>query len=112
MLELTQLGSWRPPIVETVATTGAGVEESWTAVAEHRSWLIEDGSLEERRRRRLAREFHQILLARVGQEIDDLVGADRFADAVAELSNGVLDPYEAADRLLSGLFPPTRGPGG
>ncbi len=111
MLELTQLGSWRPPIVETVATTGAGVEEVWTAIAEHRSCLLEDGSLEERRQRRLAREFHQILLARVEQEIDDLVGADRVADAVAELSTGALDPYEAADRLLSGLFPRTRGEG-
>jgi len=109
MLELTQHGSWRPPILETVATTGDGTEELWTAITEHRSCLIGDGSLEERRQRRLAREFHQILLARVEQEIDDLVGADRVADAVTELSNGTLDPYEAADRLLSGLFPRTLG---
>ena len=109
MLELTQFGSWRPPILETVATTGEGTEELWTAIAEHRSCLIGDGSLEEGRQRRLAQEFHQILLARLAQEIDDLVGADRVADAVTELSNGTVDPYEAADRLLSGLFPRTPG---
>ena len=53
----------------------------------------------------------QILLALVEQEIDDLLAADRFAATLTELSNGTVDPYEAADRLLSALFP-TGGPGG
>ncbi len=112
MLDLTQLGTWRPPIVETVAATGDGVEEVWTAIAEHRSSLLADGTLEERRRRRLAREFRQILLALVEQEIDDLLAADRFATTLTELSNGTVDPYEAADRLLSALFPTGRPGGG
>ena len=54
--------------------------------------------LEAFRRQRLAREFHQILLARVEQQLDALLAADRFAPLVAEMSSGVLDPYEAADR--------------
>ncbi len=111
MLDLTQLGTWRPPIIETAATTGDGVEEVWSAIAAHRSSLTDDGTLEERRGRRLAREFHQILLARAEQEIDDLVADDRFAGTLIELSTGATDPYEAADRLLSELFP-TGGPGG
>ena len=41
MLDLTQLGDWRPPIVETVATEGKGVDELWTAIGEHRAHLIE-----------------------------------------------------------------------
>jgi LAO/AO transport system kinase len=105
MLELTQLGDWRPPIVETVATDGNGVDALWTTIVEHRAHLIEGGDLDESRRRRLAREFHQILLARVGQQLDALLAEDRFAGVVADLSSGVLDPYEAADRLLDGLLP-------
>jgi LAO/AO transport system kinase len=105
MLELTQLGDWRPPIVETVATEGNGVDALWTTIGEHRAHLIEGGDLDESRRRRLAREFHQILLARVGQQLDALLAEDRFAGVVADLSSGVLDPYEAADRLLDGLLP-------
>jgi LAO/AO transport system kinase len=105
MLDLTQLGDWRPPIVETVASGGDGVDELWTAITDHRTHLTVTGELEESRRRRLTREFHQILLARVEQQLDGLLAADRFAPLVADLSSGALDPYEASDRLLDGMFP-------
>ncbi len=105
MLDLTQLGDWRPPIIDTVASTGDGVDALWTAITEHRAHLVASGNLEAFRRERLAREFRQILLARVEDELDELMAADRFAGVVADLSSGALDPYAAADRLLSGLFP-------
>jgi len=105
MLELTQLGDWRPMIVDTVASSGDGVDELWTAISDHRDHLIANGNLERFRRERLAREFHQILLARVEQQLDGLLAADRFAPLVADMSNGTLDPYQAADQLLDGLFP-------
>ena len=105
MLDLTQLGEWRPPIVDTVASSGDGVDELWTAITDHRAHLVATGDLERFRRERLAREFHQILLARVGHQLDELMAADRFAGVVSDMSSGTLDPYQAADRLLSGLLP-------
>jgi LAO/AO transport system kinase len=105
MLELTQLGDWRPPILETVASSGEGVDELWTAITDHRAHLQATGALEASRRARLAREFHQILLARVEEHLDELLAGDRFAPVVADLAAGVIDPYEAADRLLGGLLP-------
>jgi LAO/AO transport system kinase len=105
MLDLTQLGDWRPPIVDTVASSGDGVDDLWTAIADHRSHLIANGDLERFRRERLAREFHQILLARVEHQLDALLAADRFAGVVADMSAGTVDPYEAADRLLAGVLP-------
>ena len=105
MLDLTQLGDWRPPIVDTVASSGDGVDDLWQAIVDHREHLLATGSLDAFRRQRLAREFHQILLARVEHQLDELLAADRFAGVVADMSEGVLDPYEAADRLLDGLLP-------
>jgi len=105
MLDLTQLGDWRPPIVDTVASTGEGVDDLWTAITDHRSYLLSSGALEASRRARLAREFHQILLARVEEQLDELLAGDRFAPVVADLAAGAIDPYEAADRLLGGLLP-------
>jgi len=105
MLDLTQLGHWRPPIVETVASSGVGVDDLWTAITDHRAHLVASGELESSRHLRLTREFHQILLARVEQRLDALLAADRFAPLVADLSSGALDPYEASDRLLDGMFP-------
>jgi LAO/AO transport system kinase len=110
MLDLTELGTWRPEIVETVASTGEGVEELWAAIGRHRRQLIAEGTLDELRRRRLTREFHQILTARLEQDIDRLLAADRFAGIFGAMAAGELDPYEAADRLLSGMMPDPDGP--
>ncbi len=109
MLDLTELGPWRPQIVETVASTGDGVEALWVAIGEHRRHLIGGGTLDDLRRRRLTREFHQILLARVEQQIDQLMASDRFAAITAAMEGGDLDPYEAADRLLSAWGRPPTG---
>ncbi len=105
MLDLTQLGDWRPPIVDTVASSGEGVDDLWTAIAGHRDHLVANGDLERFRRQRLAREFHQILLARMEQYLDAVMVDEQFAGVVTEMSDGTLDPYEAADRILAGLFP-------
>src|SRR5450631_1006407 len=64
MLDLTELGAYRPPIVETVASKGEGIEALWDTVARHRDHQIEHGLLDESRRQRLMGEFRQILLAR------------------------------------------------
>jgi LAO/AO transport system kinase len=101
MLDLTELGAWRPPIVETVASKGDGIEALWSAIGEHRAHQIEHGTLERMRRKRLELEFHQIVTARVGERIDALAAADRFADIMAAMVAGDVDPYQAADRLLA-----------
>jgi LAO/AO transport system kinase len=101
MLDLTELGAWRPPIVETVASTGVGIEELWTAIGEHRSHQIEHGTLERMRRQRLEREFHQIVTARVEERIDALTAADYFAGIAEAMVAGDINPYEAAERLLA-----------
>jgi len=115
MLELTDLGDWRPPIVETVASTGEGVDALWDVIEDHRNHQIESGTLAELRRQRLEREFHQILMARLAVQIDELMTTTPFAGVTSALAAGDLDPYQAADRLLAGLRdasdpldPPTR----
>jgi LAO/AO transport system kinase len=101
MLDLTELGSWRPPIMETVASKGEGIEALWSAVGDHRSHQIAHGTLALMRRQRLELEFHQIVTARVGERIDALIEADHFADITAAMVSGDIDPYQAADRLLA-----------
>ena len=109
MLDLTELGEWRPPIVETVASTGDGVDELWEAVGDHRRHQMESGLLADARRRRLRREFDQILVARVKQRIEEVMTDERFADiadVTEAIGTGDLDPYEAVDRVLAAIMPP------
>ncbi len=103
MLDLTEMGDWRPPIVDTVATTGEGVDELWATVGRHRDHQIGQGTLASRRRQRLEREFRQILLSRVVEQIDEATADDRCAPIVSAMLEGSLDPYEAADRVVSAL---------
>jgi LAO/AO transport system kinase len=100
MLDLTDLGPWRPPIVDTVATTGEGVEELWATIGRHRHHLIDRGILDLQRRERLEREFHQILVARLSERAEVLIAAGRADDVHRAMLDGDLDPYEAADRVL------------
>ena len=101
MLDLTQLGEWRPPIVETVASSGEGVDELWTAIGDHRAHLTATGALESSRRERLAREFHQILVARVEERIDTCWPTTGRAAVVADTGRRVARP-------LRGGRPPAR----
>jgi len=114
MLDLSVAGDWRPPVVETVAATGEGVEALWGEVTRHQRRLDGDGSLDRRRRERLERELRQVLAARIEGEIRHLTGGREFAAVVDEVVGHRLDPYEAADRLVREVgrsdpgSPPTR----
>lgn len=100
MLDLSAGGDWRPPIVETVASTGKGIEELWAAVARHRAYLLASGELERRRRRRLDKELRRVLVARVLEQIEAIASGEGYAEALRAVADGRLDPYDAADRLL------------
>ena len=100
MLDLSSLGQWRPPIIDTIASTGEGLEELWNAVARHREHLASSGILEQRRADRMAHELRRVLMARSALVIDELAAGEEFASAVKALAAGELDPYQAADRLM------------
>jgi LAO/AO transport system kinase len=101
MLDLARPDAWRPEIVDTTATAAEGVSELWGAVARHRAHLLGSGQLTVRRADRLALELRRVLLARTEVHIDELVAGEEFSSSVKALVAGELDPYHAADRLLS-----------
>ncbi len=101
MLEMSEL-SWKPEIVQTIATQGAGVEELWRAVQSHRAYQEENGLLDKRRRRRIGREIRDIVAERMRERVESHEQGllDRLTDDVAARR---LDPYRAADRLIEAL---------
>ncbi|MFE9403658.1 methylmalonyl Co-A mutase-associated GTPase MeaB [Streptomyces sp. NPDC006530] len=96
-------GDWRPPIVKTVAARGEGIDEVLEALEKHHAWMAEHGVLAERRRARAAREVETIAVTALRERIGSLHG-DRRLDALAQrIVDGELDPYAAADELVSSL---------
>lgn len=103
MLDLSAESTWRPPIVETVAARGEGIDDLWAAIRAHRGHLVEEGLLDHRRRERLVRQFQQIVAGRVEDLLARFEEAGRFAELRARMIDGAIDPYDAADALLSAL---------
>ncbi len=104
MLDLTALGDWRPPVLETSASTGVGVDALWDEIARHERHLAEQGALERTRARRLEREFRIVLAARIQSEVDRLSTGGEFAGLAQAVAEHRLDPYDAADRLVDAVY--------
>jgi LAO/AO transport system kinase len=100
MLDLTAPSDWRPPVVETVATSGEGVDQLWAEVARHRAHLAASGGLDRRRRRHIATELRRVIVALTLRRADAVAAGGTFDGAVDDIAAGRTDPYAAADRLL------------
>jgi LAO/AO transport system kinase len=94
-------GEWKPPIVSTTAATGEGIDDLVSAIGKHREWLTASGQLEERRRARAREEISAIALAGLRQRMGGLPGESRLDELAASVAAGKLDPYSAADDLIS-----------
>ncbi|HJR26005.1 MAG TPA: methylmalonyl Co-A mutase-associated GTPase MeaB [Acidimicrobiales bacterium] len=99
-LDMSERGSWRPPVVTTTATTDAGTDELWGAIGAHRGHLESSGELEPRRRARIGDELARILAALLRERAIDSAGA-RLDELAAEVASRSVDPWTAAERLLS-----------
>ncbi|RKD95693.1 methylmalonyl Co-A mutase-associated GTPase MeaB [Halopiger aswanensis] len=93
--------SWRPPIVETVATTGDGVADFVDELAAHRDYLVDSGTLADNARQRYAEEIRTHLRedvhALLEEQLERAGGVDDLAEAVRR---GETDPYSIVDDVL------------
>jgi LAO/AO transport system kinase len=117
MLDLSSVSSlprdgWRPPVVETVASDGAGVDRLWVEIARHRGHLVAGGVLERARAGRLEQELRRVLVARLLHRVEEIGAGDDYREALQAVVEGRLDPYGASERLLAPVLPPAPPPGG
>jgi LAO/AO transport system kinase len=88
---------WKPPIVTTVATRNEGIQELVSRLNQHWAWLSDTGELKNRRLARAREELTALAFAALrgrlaGGRLDELAG---------QVADGTLDPFQAADELLS-----------
>ena len=104
MLDLGPHVAWTPPIVQTVATTGDGIDALWDAVAAHRDHLVETGLLERRRRERLHNEIREMVKARVVRMAEESCRGPRFDAIVEQATRGDFDPQRVAEQVVAETF--------
>jgi len=104
MLAMASYGpsDWKPPIVSTAAATGGGIADLAAAIGKHRDWLAAAGQGDERRLRRVREEISAIALGELRQRMGGLPGESRLDELAGRVVAGDLDPYSAADELISG----------
>ncbi|MEY3362440.1 MAG: hypothetical protein RL531_2159 [Actinomycetota bacterium] len=100
MLDLSGHPEWRAPIVQTVATTGRGVDEFWAAIRSHREFMLAQDRLAGRRDQRTREELRTIVLARLIDAADARCAGPAFDALVREVAERRTDPYTAAATLL------------
>src|SRR5579875_2098357 len=70
MLDMSMtMGEWRPPVVMTSAASGEGIDELWSAIGDHRSYLAGSGELDSRRSRRLLDELRRVLISSIERDL-------------------------------------------
>jgi LAO/AO transport system kinase len=93
-------GGWKPPIITAAAMNGPGDEgiaELVRRLDEHWSWLGSSGELERRRRARAREEITALAFA----ALRDRLTADGLDELAAQVADGTLDPFQAAEEVLA-----------
>jgi LAO/AO transport system kinase len=95
---------WTPPVVETIATTGEGVDDLRDALDDHQQYLATTSEGEGRRRRRAETEIRRLLRSDLGalaeQVLDHHGGMETVASQVARRET---DPYTVVGQLVDPL---------
>ena len=88
---------WKPPIVTTVAVKGEGIDELVSRLDQHWAWLNSSGELKSRRQARAREELTALAFAALRGRL----AASRLDELASQVADGTLDPFAAADELLS-----------
>jgi LAO/AO transport system kinase len=91
-------GDWKPPIVKTEATTGAGVPELWQAIRTFRE-QTQDRRAQRQRARQEAR-VRDLVSHAFMTHLERTLAAGEFEQVIAAVADRRLDPYSAARDLL------------
>lgn len=89
---------WEPPIVETIATDGTGLDTLFAELERHYTWLQSTGALEERRQQRRLADLRRV----IREDVRTYVEARLRNDIPVEDADP-FDPYALADELLEPL---------
>lgn len=95
---------WRPPIVDTVATTGRGAAALWAAIDAHREHQGASGALTQRRERFFKLALRAMLQESFFRQFDQLATTDEYAHTMRSLADGTCSLPNAAMKLSARIL--------
>jgi LAO/AO transport system kinase len=93
--------TWDVPILETVATTGTGLEALWAAIQRHYAVAESSGALAERRASHAEAHVLELVLSQMRERFDEAVrDQPPLRDTIASVRSGKLDAHSAARAIV------------
>jgi LAO/AO transport system kinase len=90
---------WRIPVLKTSAIKHQGIVELIDAIEQHRAYLIESGTLEQRAQRQVRSEVQALLVHGVMNALSREVSEDEWRAMIDEVNAHERDPYSVAHAL-------------
>nr|MDO8098237.1 methylmalonyl Co-A mutase-associated GTPase MeaB [Candidatus Njordarchaeota archaeon] len=106
VLELSQQREgWKPPIIETIATAQKGITELVETIERHREYLEKTKLLNVRESKRVENELINLVNERVYEKIKEGSAGEgeNLKTIVSKVVSKQLDPYSAAEKIISAL---------
>ena len=95
---------WRPPVLVTTASRSEGIGTVLEGLEQHWAWLAGSGTLEMRRRERLAQRTREVVERAMRRWLwQDSHADEMIAARLDEVSAGRTSPYELAGEIVHAL---------
>ena len=101
---------WKPPILKTEATSGAGVEALWQEIGRFKQWA--SVHRQSRRRQRHESRLRELLAFSFLRHVNDALPEEDFNRYVEAVANRTRDPYSVVEEIMLRIpSPGSRIPG-
>ena len=94
--------NWTPPIVKTVASEGAGVEELAAAITGYEGYLQQENLILRKKTQNWQDRLLEMLRDALLQRVEEQLGKDALAGYAAEIAEHRRDPYELVEKIVGG----------
>ena len=93
---------WKPPVLKTDATTGAGVDALWKEIGRFGEWA--KTHRQHRRRQRHRSRLREVLAVSFLQHVDRVLLPDECNRFVEQIADRTRDPYSVAQEIMHRLL--------
>ena len=93
--------AWTPPIVKTVASTGQGIDDLATAIANYEAYLQKNNLAQTRAVQNWQERLVEMLRDHLLDQVRAKLGDQRLADYAAEIAAHKRDPYTLVEQLAA-----------
>jgi len=94
---------WVPPVVKTIATSGAGVEELGEAIKKYQEYLASQDLLRRRRAQNWETRLIEMLRDALLNKARTCLSAEELSRVSAEIAEQKRDPYSIVEQLVEKL---------